>query len=308
MRAQARRRVTEDEEESSFVSMTDLTVSFLFIIMILLAFFASQLHNKGAVPKADYEDVKAESNRYQKLNSDLLGKLREKDEQLKKMEKELEKLKRDPLERYLSDVDQQRSKLLSKLEQQLKQQLKADFPDLKVTVSYEEGALRFEGDGLFSSGSSELSEEKRKIVVALADRLQKNLPCYTLGSKSRWNEDCNPVGAVIEAVQVEGHTDSDGLLNDNLTLSTARANNTFFAMIAEHSELLELRNTIRQPVLSVSGYGEMRPVKEKNKTPEDKAANRRIDLRMIMYKPRTLKEIEDVRAKLRWSMQGSSAP
>ena len=37
-----RRRQHEEEGESAFVSMTDLTVSFLFIVLILLAFFATQ--------------------------------------------------------------------------------------------------------------------------------------------------------------------------------------------------------------------------------------------------------------------------
>lgn len=39
MRANAsRKRSHEEEEESVFVSMTDMTVSFLFIVMVLLAF------------------------------------------------------------------------------------------------------------------------------------------------------------------------------------------------------------------------------------------------------------------------------
>ena len=38
-----RRRHAEEEGESVFVSMTDLTVSFLFILLVLLAFFATQI-------------------------------------------------------------------------------------------------------------------------------------------------------------------------------------------------------------------------------------------------------------------------
>ena len=44
-------RALQDEEESVFVSMTDLTVSFLFIVMILLAFFASKFAREDMVPK-----------------------------------------------------------------------------------------------------------------------------------------------------------------------------------------------------------------------------------------------------------------
>jgi len=42
MRSIGRRRRDEEDEESVFVPMTDMTVSFLFIVMILLAFFAVQ--------------------------------------------------------------------------------------------------------------------------------------------------------------------------------------------------------------------------------------------------------------------------
>ena len=47
MRGAFRRHQREEEEESAFVSMTDMTVSFLFVVMILLAFFASQIQSEG---------------------------------------------------------------------------------------------------------------------------------------------------------------------------------------------------------------------------------------------------------------------
>lgn len=57
MRAQARQSSHEEEEESAFISMTDMTVEFLLIIMILLAFFASQfrMDNLDTVPKKRFE-------------------------------------------------------------------------------------------------------------------------------------------------------------------------------------------------------------------------------------------------------------
>ena len=57
MRGGIRRRHHEDEEESAFVSMTDMTVSFLFIVMILLAFFASQLQDHDNVPRSELDKV-----------------------------------------------------------------------------------------------------------------------------------------------------------------------------------------------------------------------------------------------------------
>lgn len=331
MRTQARRRGIEEEEESSFVSMTDMTVSFLFIVMILLAFFASQLHDKNAVPKADFDRVVSERDNYQTDNEKLrkqidefnaaLAKksadLKARDETIAQMKQvandlnkeiarlkaELEKLRHDPLAAYLNDVAAQRSKMLT----QLQQQLKIKFPDLQVIVSEEMDALRFKGDGLFPFNSSVIVDGKRQIVEELANRLESILPCYTLGPNSHWNSECNPVGAVIEAVQIEGHTDSDGPDNVNLNLSTDRANATFFAMTERQPSLTENLNTLGQPVLSVAGYGKMRPVADNN-TPEGRATNRRIDLRIIMYTPRSLEDIERVKADLKSGIHGGSSP
>jgi hypothetical protein len=49
--ASARKRRGEEEDESVFVSMTDMTVSFLFIVILLLAFFASRYSNDDVVPR-----------------------------------------------------------------------------------------------------------------------------------------------------------------------------------------------------------------------------------------------------------------
>ncbi|WP_430512064.1 hypothetical protein [Pannonibacter phragmitetus] len=53
MRASSRRTHQEEEEESAFVSMTDMTVSFLFIVILLLAFFASQYSDTDQVPRSE---------------------------------------------------------------------------------------------------------------------------------------------------------------------------------------------------------------------------------------------------------------
>ena len=52
-----RRRHDDDEQESAFVSMTDMTVGFLFIVILLLAFFASQYSDTDKVPRYQYQIV-----------------------------------------------------------------------------------------------------------------------------------------------------------------------------------------------------------------------------------------------------------
>ena len=57
MRGLVRRRTQEDEEESVFVTMTDMTISFLLIVMILLAFFATQLISQDTVPRDPFNAI-----------------------------------------------------------------------------------------------------------------------------------------------------------------------------------------------------------------------------------------------------------
>lgn len=259
-----RRHRHEEEEESAFVSMTDMTVSFLFIVMILLAFFASQFQDPDKVARKQYDKVVNENYNLQL--------------QIRQLQEQINKLKNHPIEAYLAAVAQQRRAILKDIQTKLK----ADFPDLQVVISEEMDALRFKGDGLFLTGSSELRPEKRRIVESIAGHLNEILPCYTLGLHSSWKNGCNNEGAAIEAIQIEGHTDSDGLDNNNLTLSTSRANETFFAMLKREPGLVDFLNNRSQPVMSVAGYGKMRPVAD-NKTIEGKATNRRIDLRIIIH-------------------------
>lgn len=285
MRANSsRKRSHEEEEESVFVSMTDMTVSFLFIVMVLLAFFASRYNDKNTVPRDEYEKaVQTRDKTIEDLNRQIT--------QLKKV---------DPLEQYMSQAATARLNLLY----QLRNNLKHSFPELPVDVIPEEGTLRFQGEGLFTSNSYTLSDDKRKIVEALAKTLDSLLPCYTFSQNVGWNQSCNPSFAIIEAVQIEGHTDAKGEDVYNLNLSTNRAITTFTSMLAAAPDLVTHFNMRNQPVLSVAGYGKMRPVRP-NDTPQNMAMNRRIDLRIIMHTPANAAEIANIRQRLIEPLQKS---
>ena len=57
MRVLRRQLKNEEDEESVFVPMTDMTVSFLFIVMILLAFFAVQFSEEDTIPRSIFDDL-----------------------------------------------------------------------------------------------------------------------------------------------------------------------------------------------------------------------------------------------------------
>lgn len=343
MRRLERNRARAEEEESVFVTMTDMTISFLLIIMILLAFFATQLNNDDTVPISAYERVRQERDdlrvenqalhaTVETLQADIarlstaldtvtserdqlrrqLAQLRDENEGLrirnaeleaenKELADEIERLHEEiarlqvvnPLEVYLSEAMAQRRELLV----ELRDRLLVEFPDLQVVISPEQDALRFQGEGLFRSGSFELGTQQRRVVETMGRLLDDILICFTLGERAIRGPDCDSGNALIEAVQIEGHTDSDGSDLNNLRLSTDRANATLLVMLDEGRTILAHQNLRGQPVMSVSGYGEMRPI-ETNETTEGKAANRRIDLRIIMYAPSTVEEVEEVGRRL----------
>ena len=343
MRAQAKRIRHEEEEESAFVSMTDMTVGFLFIMMILLAFFASQVRDPDAVSKIEYDRVVEARDSWQQLAQtqedavlrsrkqgirkktekeqlealvlqltanltaaetqlenleerigQLISEIEQKDAEIEQLRQELAELKQvDPLEAYLARVTQTRREVLTRL----RDAIRADFPDLQVELSEESDALRFQGEGLFASGRSDLARDRRAIVARLAQRLNEVLPCFTVGQASRFNLTCNSGFVMIEAVQIEGHTDDVGTDRLNRTLSAARANNTFFAMTQAAQGVMQHLNLKSQPVLSVAAYGPDRPVAP-NDTQEGRATNRRIDLRFIMVTPQDTDGIEVVREAL----------
>lgn len=343
MRRLERNRARAEEEESVFVTMTDMTISFLLIIMILLAFFATQLNIDDTVPISAYERVRQERDdlrvenqalhaTVETLQADIarlstaldtvtserdqlrrqLAQLHDENEGLrirnaeleaenKELADEIERLREEiarlqvvnPLEAYLSEAMAQRRELLV----ELRDRLLVEFPDLQVVISPEQDALRFQGEGLFRSGSFELGTQQRRVVETMGRLLDDILICFTLGERAIRGPDCDSGNALIEAVQIEGHTDSDGSDLNNLRLSTDRANATLLVMLDEGRTILAHQNLRGQPVMSVSGYGEMRPI-ETNETTEGKAANRRIDLRIIMYAPSTVEEVEEVGRRL----------
>lgn len=229
MRGLVRRRTQEDEEESVFVTMTDMTISFLLIVMILLAFFATQLSSNDTVPRdqfnvilndlrearADIRRLEAERDaarealdaaisernaaieerdRLRAENADLLARIRELEALVDQLQRDLdavtaerddllERLSRlqqiNPLEAYLAQAIEQRREILI----ELRERLLIEFPDLQVVISPEQDALRFQGEGLFRSGSSQLEQRQRQIVDTMGRLLDEILVCFPSGTE-----------------------------------------------------------------------------------------------------------------------------
>ncbi len=96
----SRRRHQEEEEESVFISMTDLMISVLFIIMILMAYFSLRTEpNKEVIDKSKYDQVvvellvaKEEIKELKELIRQLQFDLRKAEETITELESELFRL------------------------------------------------------------------------------------------------------------------------------------------------------------------------------------------------------------------------
>lgn len=195
----------------------------------------------------------------------------------------------------LKGANDDRTVLLEKLEDRLNARLAAY--NLQIEVNTETGVLSLpNGDNiLFATGEWELSGQGREVVSIVGQEMVAVLPCYSdilPGGPPR--SDCGGASHKIDAIFVEGHTDSvpfppRGNIRDNLDLSTLRATRTYSQLTIAAPGLEKLVNrsgTVPVPILSVSGYGAQRPVPGGGGTEEQQnARNRRIDIRFLMIAP-----------------------
>lgn len=232
---------TEEEEESYFVSMTDMMVGVLFIFIILLMYFAFQLRDK----KDQIQNIEKSANEVRT-------------EILREVKAELEKA------------------------------------GVKVKIEEENGILRLPENVLFPSGKPDLSEQGRRSVAELAKALDKALKCHAISPTSNLT-DCKDDDHKVETIFIEGHTDGDpirGLEYGNWELSTDRATNTYRELINAIPELKNLLNEETQPIFSVSGYADTRPVM----VAYDATIGQSLDARLVP--PNTEREAREIRDRL----------
>lgn len=290
-----RRTPHVEEEESVFISMTDMAISFLFIMIILLAFFASEFHPERVVDRILYDNTVTELDIVTQERDDL-------QEQLEALEK---KFSHDQeLVEYLSGVSTERLRIMREIQQKL-----IETTGLNVQLDPINGILRFSGDDLFKSGAWKVVENSTadKVAFAIAQALNDILPCYSLGKKSTFSQECNASFAIFDTIQIEGHTDNLNVsenwrrreqMIDNYDLSARRSAEMFRSMTGRHNQdLLAYRNLKNEPIISFSGYGAMRPLVE-NISKESRAKNRRIDLRFIVATPFETDEIHNFKQAL----------
>jgi flagellar motor protein MotB len=217
----------------------------------------------------------------------------------------LEGMENIQLSQTLQRISDAREDLLGTIQERLAE------AGINVQVDPVSGIIRFDESVIrFSSGSFKPDAEVEATMRVVSEILEQELQCYTLGPKSRIAPECNEHLTIVEAVQIEGHTDDTPMrpqvnLDGNLDLSAKRAASAYQVFIEHRPDLTSYQNASYlmtgqheeagaegQPVLSVSGYGSARPVKRNAMGGQE--ANRRIDLRFIMTTPKTAEEADQL--------------
>lgn len=262
----------EEEEENYFVSMTDMMVGILFIFIIMLMVFALQFQKQTDMSETQIQEV--------------LRKVEQVANQLRGLQEKIN----DELEN-LDQSQRERTALLNDLERELKA------AGLDVQIDRENGVLRLTENAIrFATDKSILNAQASENVKTLASVLARVLPQYTGCLYENGITTCRelPIGAAIDTVFIEGHTDRQGSDtaagdNRNWQLSTERAVTTYRALTEFQTSLRTLRNSDKKEILSVSGYSSTRPIPGteflENDADVNKQAlekNRRIDMRFVM--------------------------
>ena len=199
----------------------------------------------------------------------------------------------------LTNATENREQILDRIEQSMRER------GVPVRVDKEHGVLRLPEEILFPSGSATITDSGSVALMQLADVLCDVLPEYTLAHETSLGKpNAVPrqdleVEAKLEAILIEGHTDSVRVgpscpFASNWELSTGRALSAYVELMRWRPELDSLANRRMEPIFSVSGYADRRPIggdRRTNLTPEGRAANRRIDLRFLMGNPRRPSEV-----------------
>ncbi|MEH6814016.1 MAG: OmpA family protein [Motiliproteus sp.] len=260
----------EDEGAGYLISVSDMMSGLLFIFIITLVAFIIHFQDAIQQEKVAKEEQEKVAENYREV--------------IKQQEKI--KAQQELIVEKLTNSNDVRTELLLALQKKL------DAANILVQVDAQHGVLRLTENAIrFKSAKDTLDEANLVNLQVIGDIFADVLPCY--GSKPPGNGLCAGKADLkdqLDAVFVEGHTDnvpiSSRQYKDNWDLSAQRAIRTFRALVPPKPLLNAMTNTSGQPVFSVSGYGEGRPIKGHAYTvPTNDVVNRRIDLRFIMTPP-----------------------
>ncbi|MBR5508667.1 MAG: OmpA family protein [Lachnospiraceae bacterium] len=160
-------------------------------------------------------------------------------------------------------------------------ELQTRFSNSSMKVDAQTGSITFSSDVLFRYNSATLTEEsktslKEIIPVYLDVLLQDNFRPY------------------IAEIIFEGHTDTDGDFQSNMTLSYNRANSVARFCMNSTNGLSEDQIELLQKLMTVNGKSFSTPIYKMNSDQVDMPSSRRVEIKFRLKEDEMINKITEI--------------
>lgn len=272
-------------EPSYWQSYSDMMAALLLIFILIIAVTLAIYKQK----RTDLEEAQLQ------LNS-TRTELEASEAELQKSLKELEEayaratMTQDELDAAYLEIDEARAELnATKSELQdivgirtdIIGELQNRFSNSSMKVDPQTGSITFSSDVLFKYNSATLTADskttlKEIIPMYLGVLLQDNFRPY------------------IAEIIIEGHTDTDGDYQSNMTLSYNRANSVAKFCMKTDNGLTQDQIGQLQKLLTVNGRSYSNPIYKMNSTEVDMASSRRVEIKFRLKEDEMIEKITEV--------------
>ena len=302
MRSRRRPRPIDSTEENFWPSFADLTSTFVMILFVLvllayiqniisgkhLAVAQAALGNSAAMLHKSQEDVTRSQDRLRVLQLQLQqtsaeitvskSQVQLASERIAQQEVLLAQSREDlaNLKTKLAGVAVLRVELLERVKAALETELAGKLPSKKSLVSIaDNGNIVIHENLVFEYNSYDLKEEGKAMLAMLASGFARVLAD-------------DPTRANIDAIMIQGHTDSRGSMAFNRELSAKRAN----AVLDYMFEVVPELETRYPGFFTSAAFSKARPLTAgRNEAEHEK--NRRIEISVVLRDQETRRMIED---------------
>lgn len=272
-------------ETSYWQSYSDMMAALLLIFILIIAVTLAIYKQK----RTDLEEAQLQLN---STRTELEASEAELQNSLKELEEAYKRatMTQDELEAAYLEIDEARSELqATRLELQdivgirtdIIGELQNRFTNSSMKVDPQTGSITFSSDVLFRYNSATLTKDsqatlKEIIPMYLGVLLQDNFRPY------------------IAEIIIEGHTDTDGDYQSNMTLSYNRANSVAKFCMNSANGLTDEQIGQLQSLLTVNGRSYSSPIYQMNSDQVDMAASRRVEIKFRLKEDEMIEKITEV--------------
>lgn len=279
-------------EPSYWQSYSDMMAALLLIFILIIAITLAIYKQK----RTDLEEAQLQLNSTRTELEASKADLEASEEELRNSLKELEEayaratMTQDELDAAYLEIDEARAELnATKSELQdivgirtdIIGELQTRFSNSSMKVDAQTGSITFSSDVLFRYNSATLTEDskttlKEIIPMYLGVLLQDNFRPY------------------IAEIIIEGHTDTDGDYQSNMTLSYNRANSVAKFCMNTANGLTDTQIEQLQHLMTVNGRSYSSPIYKMNSTEVDMDSSRRVEIKFRLKEDEMIEKITEV--------------